>query len=274
MDVRNYFCFLWRIKWKALIIGAIFAVCGFVYSIAAIGMTYEGVVFLTIGMEQSEYSDDAFGARGVTEADYYFAQTVQGWTLDPSFQTQANARMTSGSFSVTARQQERQNMILQVIASDASLIEEAALASVDELEERLDSYNETMQTSYTIANPEITSYITDPPYKVNAVAGFLLGILFVIFAQLCYEFSAGVMSFPFQAEKILGKRPIDPSYLGEKGYVLGVGCKVSKKYGREVADKNDLKSGSHLFVVKIGAAREKELETLTRIVPDYEWITA
>ena len=277
MDVRNYFYFLWRVKWKALIVGVIFAICGAVYSVAVTGVTYEGVVFLTVGLEQEAYvhleNAEEYGTKGSTEDDYYFAQTVQGWTMDPSFQEQANLRMTSGSFTVTARQQERQNIIFQVFASDASLIEEAAWVTVDELEERLDSYNETMQTSYKIANPEVTSYLKDPPYKVNAVAGLLLGLLLVIFVQLCYEFFAGIVSFPFQVEKILGKGSIDPSYLGKDGYVLGVGCNVKKKYGRELAHKDDLRKGDYLLVVGIGCAREKELETLKRMVGDCEWIT-
>lgn len=280
MDIRNYFYYLWRMKWKAVSVGIIFAVCGFVYTSVSSITTYEGVVFLTVGMEQAEYPQDAeaFGARGVTEADYYFAQTVQGWTMDPSFANDVISRLQivsdDAALSISARQQERQNIIFSVVSGDSQTALDASQASLDELDDRLMSYNETMQTSYKIANPAVTLLTHEPNVVRNSVLGLLVGMIFVFVAMLCYEFLVGIVSFTFQVEKILGKPSIDPSYISKNGYILGVGTDVSKKYGRDVVHSGDIKHGNYVFVVKIGTASEKELQTLVKVVSDYEWITA
>ena len=75
-------------------------------------------------------------------------------------------------------------------------------------------------------------------------------------------------------EKVLGKGSIDPTYFKSGDYILGVGCVLKEKYGREVAHKDDLKKSSILLVVKMGVAREKEIETLKRMIENVEWISA
>ncbi|MFA6527936.1 MAG: hypothetical protein WCT46_00125 [Candidatus Gracilibacteria bacterium] len=311
MDVRNYLSFLWRIKWKAIVVGIVCGVSAFVYTSSFSEKSYEAIVFMSIGMEQGVYPDqaEAFGARGVTEADYYFAQTVQGWSMDPSFGDQVNERV-SGSVSVTARQQERQNVIFSIIGNDEEIVNLAATATVDELTERLASYNGTMETSYKVANPEITIWTHEPKVLFNGLIGFLFGVLLVVGFYLVYEYFTGTVSFAFQAGEVFGKKslcaidvcirkqaysrgPFRPvcceKQMGEKlkfvsnvinkgVYVLGVGMDLSAIKGdiEEVIDgkvvSGEFKKGDYLLFVKVGCAKEKDLEFLKRFADSVEWV--
>src|SRR3989339_201815 len=296
MDIRNYLSFLWRIKWKALAVGIVCGVSAFVYTFVFSAASYEAVVFMSVGMEQGVYPDqaEAFGARGVTEADYYFAQTVQGWTMDPSFSEQVNAVIDADEpVSVSARQQERQNIIFSVVSPYIDVAEFAADVTVQELQERLASYNETMKTAYKIANPEVTIWTHEPRVLFNGVVGFLIGILLVIGFCLVYEYSVGIVSFGFQASEVLGKKSLCriccKKQMGEKlkfisgvvnkgVHVFGVGMDLGQIKGgiEEVIDghviEGEFKKGDYLLFVKIGSAKEKDLEFIKRFADSFEWV--
>ncbi|MBU1018586.1 MAG: hypothetical protein ABII07_05015 [Patescibacteria group bacterium] len=261
MDVRNYFQYLWRVKWRAIVVGMIFGVCGLLYSITFLTTTYEGFVFLTVGMEQGSYPQDAeaFGARGVTEADNYFAETVQGWTMDPSFANQVSERVGE-SVSVSARKQERQNLIFQVFAGSSEVAELAARETVAELSERLSSYNDVMKTSYAIANPEVTVYERIPQVLFNVFTGFVLGFLILVFGFLTLEYLRGVVSFGFQVEKIFGKGAV-PGNFDIKVFV-----KVKDEF-----KISDVQGNNCLVFVKMGMTKEQDLEIISRVAGNIEW---
>ncbi len=274
MDIRNYLSFLWRVKFKALAVGLIFAVCGGLYTHMNTEPTFEGVLFLSVGMEQEVYPNnaEAFGARGVTEADYYFAQTVQGWTMDPSFGLQVNERLDE-VVSVTARQQERQNIIFSITASSMELVEEGSDAVLAELEQRLESYNDTMNTSYQVANPELTVWLNDFDVVRNVVTSFVFGLIFMILMILFYEYAIGVVSFPGQVEVIFGKGSVNPAFLEKKGSILGLGCEVKDKHGRELVKLDQVKGKDLFVVVGVGSAKVASLEAVRRLAGDVEWTT-
>lgn len=261
MDIRNYFCYLLRVSRKALLVGVILGICGGLYSVTFLTTTYEGVIFMSVGMEQEDYPEDAeaFGARGVTEADNYFSETVQGWTMDPSFAIQVSERVGEG-VSVSARKQERQNLIFQVFAGSSEVVAVAADEAINEIQERLSSYNETMKTSYAMANEEITLYENPPKNGFNAFVGFVLGVLLVVFGVLVMEFLKGIVSFSFQAESIFGKGAVPKNFIKE-GFV-----KVRKNFERDDVE------GKDCFVfVKLGETKEQDLELLKRVAGNIEW---
>lgn len=285
MDIRNYFYFLWRIKFKALACGVIFALVGGLYSAFFIPTTYEGLIFMSVGMEQAVYPEDAesYGARGVSEADNYFSETVQGWTMDPSFVTQVVERLDGYAVSVSARKQERQNVIFQVGVLDEDKIAPALDAVVAEVQDRLDSYNGTIKTTYAMANVEFTTYAKEPRVAFNGLVGFIVGFLLVMFYYLIFEYLRGIVTFPYQAEEILGKKSLGcccnntsvfKPFSDESTLLLGVGSKVCKGLEGKRIDFDELKKGDYLLCVKMGEAKEKDLMRVMRFADKIDWIVS
>jgi|GEM_PF-3061736 len=290
MDVRNYFYFLWRIKWALIGVALVFGVSCSVYTFAFSETYYEGIVFMTIGMEQGSYPEDAqaFGARGVEEADSYFTETVQGWTMDPAFVNDIYDYLgwvRDDDLSVSARKQERQNLILSIATSSINDVQQAASGALGVLEERMGSYNETMDTSYKIANPETTVLTHEPKVLMNGLTGFVVGGLLVVVFILVYEFLSGRVTFPFQAENILGKKSLycmcsmGPASIVKHGsHILSVGFdfkndEIEKKFhGSKIVKFSDFKKGDYLLFVKMGCAKEKDLEFIRRFADSFEWI--
>lgn len=290
MDVRNYFYFLWRIKWAMIGVALVLGISASVYTVAFSETYYEGIVFLTVGMEQNDYPEDAqaFGARGVEEADSYFTETVQGWTMDPAFINDIYDYLgwvRDDSLSVSARKQERQNLIFSVIAPSILAAQDGSAGVLGVLEERMGSYNETMDTSYKIANPTITVLTHEPKVLLNGLTGFIVGILLVIALILVYEFLSGRVTFPFQAENILSKKSLysmccmgSLSVVKHGSHILAIGFDfknddIEKKFhGCKIVKFGDFKKGDYLLFVKMGSAKEKDLEFVKRFADSFEWI--
>ena len=268
----------------------ILGVSSSIYTVAFSQTYYEGIVFLTVGMEQASYPEDAqaFGARGVEEADSYFTETVQGWTMDPAFINDIYdyvGWVRDDSLSVSARKQERQNLIMSVTTYSIENVEEVASGALGVLEERMGSYNETMDTSYKIANPTITILTHEPKVLMNGATGFVFGVLFVIGFVLVYEFLSGRVTFPFQAENVFGKKSLysmccmgSPSVVKHGSHLLAVGFdfkneEIEKRFhGSKIVKFEDFKKGDYLLFVKMGAAKEKDLEFIKRFADSFEWI--
>lgn len=121
-----------------------------------------GVIMLSLGMDHTSLPTET-SSYDIQRASQHFSEVVLGWTLEPSFEAEVKERFGS-SYGVSSRQQENQNIILNVTADPADYDENDLWQVTSILRERIDRYNELTNGDFLIA---LDTYSTQDSFRSN-----------------------------------------------------------------------------------------------------------
>jgi hypothetical protein len=208
MDPRDFLIFLYRRLLAVLMITVLAVLLGLGYTLQFDKGSKNGLMFLTFGME----IPDAVPAVYMITSDGHnivdhFAETVQGWFLNPAFDARIDAA-AGQDVSLSVRKQEKQNLLVEFAVPLDGDLELAGNAILDNVQEDMTDYSLATNTDFVLALSSMTKFETPPNYLMNGLVGGLLGFLFVIFFFLLFDYLKRRVSFPFQAERIVGVAPI------------------------------------------------------------------
>jgi len=126
--------------------------------------SFHTVIFATIvsADTDSSVSDKELSSQGLSE-------TIIGWTYSPNFSQQL-------SFGISAKKQERQNIVFEFDAENPEISEKNAEKIELVLNQKLAQYNEASQTkfSFLFENPVISQNI--PKKSMWSIAGAIVGL--------------------------------------------------------------------------------------------------
>jgi hypothetical protein len=166
---------------------------------------YQTTIFVSIGSIQKNTQGETPVYDNVQAADH-FSETVQGWFKNPEFGNRINLK---GSTEVSARKQEKQNLLITFSSENNELAKKMDITIKKELENEIETYNTKTNSLFQIA-----IYTVNTEEKPLSIALFLIisligGIVLSSFAIYGYEYLFQKISSPAQARELLQKQPID-----------------------------------------------------------------
>lgn len=124
------------------------------------------VSYITIGMDHTELAVDQ-NVHDIQRAEEHFSDMVLGWSVAPDFNEEFE-------YNYSGRRQEKQNLIFTIDTKEREVSESFA----DELEERINEYNQATGGSFVIARETHTARVlTRSPFRIT-MAGGLASLLF------------------------------------------------------------------------------------------------
>ncbi len=170
MEQFNYIGFLFR-NWKSILIVTILvAISAGVFGVIKNKTVYQATVFINIGAKQNNQNTSLLEA--VQAADQ-FTETIQGWFKDPSFL----AKISNGSTEISARKQEKQNLIVEYVKSTPEEAINLSSEIKQGLQEQLESYNSQTQNGFTIGVFSTTVNTKNYPLGLVIILGIIGGFM-------------------------------------------------------------------------------------------------
>lgn len=162
------FAFFW--KYRVLTAGLVIVAVAVSSAITIWGIQpkYERLIFVSIGLEQP---NDPASAELWTQANDYMAESIQGWLIDPGFKNDIPY-----DFSLSVRKQEKQNLLVSVVAAEQTIAQQAAAVVIENLQNAIAQYNEATQGTVRITRTTQSDQVIMPSLKINIAAG-VLGVL-------------------------------------------------------------------------------------------------
>jgi len=221
MDLRYYLATLVRRKWQILTIALLTILVTAVTTLFFVKTTFEGTIYYTVAARDDKITDyyDFSNYYG-TMSSVEFARTLSGWHENPLFKDEVYKkagvdinqdlsflRRLIGPFSVNRI--ERANVVVNLNSKTLAGAEKLAQAYTDVLQARLERYNQSADSKYSLVFADRNLSAKQPALATNLFLATLIGlILGVIFAYL-YEYLTRVASDQEQIEKILGKKAFE-----------------------------------------------------------------
>ncbi len=204
MDLRYYFSI---IKRRLPLIGAlllVFMVVSLTTTLKLIKSRSAALIFVSIGVERVPGIDlENYNPQAAVDAADRFSETVQGWILNPNL-TGRMQEAAKSSFSLSARKQEKQNLLLDLKLTEERDVTPIASAVVTILNEEIKTYNKMTNSTFKLAINSINPYAIKPNLKLNLSVALFLGLFISILMAYLDEYFRGVVSFETQVSKILG----------------------------------------------------------------------
>lgn len=138
--------------------------------------THEATLFLSIGTKQMNNSSTPFD--DVQAADR-FTETLQGWFKNPDLLKRIEAQ-TGESVSLSARKQEKQNLIVSLPAMSEEQAQTIADATIQQLQQDIQTYNTQTESRYTLALSSVTISEQQMKLPLFGVVGFAFGLAFAL----------------------------------------------------------------------------------------------
>lgn len=240
--------------------------------------THAGTIFLSIGTKEDTESTsfDDFQA-----ADQ-FTESVQGWFRNPDLLTAIAANLDQNKVSISARKQEKQNLVLTYVADSEKAAQSIGVETVAVLDEEINKYNANTGKEFTIALS--STYISDVPDRtaIFIAIGIILGIVAAVGLTYLYEFIFEFASFPGQVEKTL-QQDATTKLIGELKYKNPTTIYISKKPKKASKEtlsfpqdsREILKAKKEVVVIaKLGSAKLQDLKNLKPLLPpEYVLVT-
>lgn len=176
---------LYKKRWIAILIVT------FIGTAAALGIaltrdpsTHEATLFLSIGTKQINSSSSTFD--DVQAADR-FTETLQGWFKNPDLIKRIEEK-TGESVSLSARKQEKQNLIVTLPAMSEEMADTIANITIQELKQDIQQYNASTGSQYTLALASVTIEEQKAKTLIFGLIGFVFGIVFALGLVHAWEF--------------------------------------------------------------------------------------
>lgn len=138
--------------------------------------THEATLFLSIATKQNNNASTTFD--DVQAADR-FTETVQGWFKNPDLIHRIE-QVTGESAHLSARKQEKQNLIVTLPAMGEEQATALANATIEELRNDINQYNSATKSQYTLALTSVTIQEQETKLLIFGVVGFAFGLAFAI----------------------------------------------------------------------------------------------
>lgn len=269
------------------------------FTIGRAPASHETTLFLNFGARQGQASTSYDDVQAADQ----FTESVQGWFKNPDLlqRIESTAQVEA---ALSARKQEKQNLVVTFYAENEEQAQTIADATIEELRQEIDRYNEQTQSSFALAIASVT--IAQQPAKtiILSLLGLVLGLVLAIGLAYLREYLFGIASFRAQVEKTLQKRSDDVLALRWGKQDLGVletlirteGEDDVRLIGVNVSPQNieakleleaetitfpqdasalTKKAKNTVVLCKLGTTRIQDLERLTAILPkEYILVTS
>lgn len=256
MDPRDFLSFLRRRLLPLFVVAILAAVLSVGYTLKYDKGNQGAMIFVTLGLVVQE---DVPASYFITNEEHnvidQFTETVQGWLFNPAFLRKVNeATNESAGYDVelSARKQEKQNLLITAMVPQGSKVSWASAAVVSTLEEEIEAYNMATNSNFVLALHSSTSLESAPSYALNAAVFILLSLLVLVLLFLLREYLARRVSFAFQVEAIVGGSPV---------------VRVPRGHLMRIEEDSDV------LVVELGVTSEDTLrEWVRRFGPGFDYI--
>ncbi|MCA9374065.1 hypothetical protein KC725_02800 [Candidatus Peregrinibacteria bacterium] len=240
--------------------------------------THAGTIFLSIGTKNAT---DSTSFDDFQAADQ-FTESVQGWFRNPDLLTKIAANLDQNKVSISARKQEKQNLVLTYVAKDEQSAKKIGEETIVALDKEIQDYNANTGKSFTIALS--STYVDTIPDRtmIFIAMGLILGIVAAIILTYVYEFLFGFTSFPKQVEQTLQKEATT-KLVGELQYknptIIYISSKPKKAAKNTLAFPLDtreiLKEKKEVIVIaRLGKSKIQDLKNLKPLLPpEYVLVT-
>ncbi len=198
MDIRHYLALLMR-RWKEIVVIVLLVLgAAYVSTRQIVQPTYSSTLFLSFGVDRSKNIEGYYG--GINASDG-FAETVQGWVKDPGVLAEVRKVAGDNDLDLSARKQERQNIIVSIGNGDDGLgAKTNAEAVLKVLEMRLAEFNQRTNNSYAIGLSSVTTQVNVPEDKLRTtlLIALFFGLILGVAWGFVFEFLFGRVSFVSQ----------------------------------------------------------------------------
>lgn len=207
MNLLNLRYFLKRSTVFIIILSLFTAALSFgFYQLYRGGNTYNATIFVNLGVkEKNGLSQGNSSAYDLVQAADAFSETVQGWFKNPEFTSRIKNSLSAG-IDVSAKKQEKQNLVITFKAPDETFAKKAAQSIRDNLQQEIGTYNLATNSSFQIAiyNAEFRTESSSVKYLI-LIIGLILGLMISMLLKLFVEKYLNAVTYIEQAEDILGK---------------------------------------------------------------------
>jgi TusA-related sulfurtransferase len=175
------YCYLKLIKHHALsfsliVIVTVLSTLIFSYNFRNLN-TGQAVLFTTTGVigETSAYAH--------VQGAAYFAETIQGWIKNQVLIDEV-LRLVQTKATITAYRQERQNMVIEIIAEKKEVAHNIAKTLINRLNQEVLKYNQITKSNFKLINQgikvyDIASYSFLYLFLAGTIGGIVLGSAFI-----------------------------------------------------------------------------------------------
>lgn len=291
MDSSSHL-YLYRRHWLSIAIITVLSVATVaIFTVVPNPSTHEGTLFLSIGVRQTQ--DMSTSYDDVQAADQ-FAETVQGWFKNPNLIGRIEER-SGGKADLSARKQEKQNLIVSFDAVSEVQARQLADATIEELRSEIQAYNAETESNYTLALAHATITEEGTRAVLFIILAVILGIALGTGLAYLYEYLFGIASFRGQVEEVFGKKSdetITPrakslTFLSaliaklphHKTLIIGITTsakeiqeKLSKEpevltFPRDAEQMTDLHNRNIVVACKLGKSRLEDIQKIASFLP-------
>ncbi len=161
-------------------------------------------IFLTIGTQDSRDPEQA------EIASTYFGETIMGWFKNPVFiHSIKNSAKTEQDVSLSALKQERQNLLVEIIASTPEETKNISTHTLKKLQEEIVRYNKATGSAFVAIDQGKNTKINKITKIIYPLAGALLGLILGLFIIALKELLKDEISSTEEAEQILKIKTTD-----------------------------------------------------------------
>lgn len=108
-----------------------------------------GLLFMTIGINQKLLLNES-SSYEIQRASEHFSDLVLGWTIEPSFSRELDAKLQY-HLNFSGSRQEKQNLIFYLTANPEQYNESANLEFLNLIKSRISEYDASTNSGYLIA---------------------------------------------------------------------------------------------------------------------------
>jgi len=173
--------------WFIVIVSILSLLFGFVYLQSSGEPMTKGILFMTIGLDQSSLEDES-SSYDVQRANEHFSNVVLGWTLEPSFKSTFSSVTKSCSYNFSGQRQEKENLIFEIKGDPSCFDDSISDVFSNQIQSLLDEYNSNTSSAYVIA-VETHSEILGQRSNFRVLLGFWFsGTALALFLLTLWEY--------------------------------------------------------------------------------------
>lgn len=246
---------LWkRYLGKIIVITFLVALSVTFFGIKKAGPSVQTTLFINIAAQHEAGNPDGSAYEAVEAADH-FTEAVQGWMLNPGLIQRINEN-SGETVNISARKQEKQNLILTFSSLNTESAEKIAGAVQEELTKDITAYNQAAQSAFNIAVFDSRHEESSVRQIFFPILGIILGLFLGILLAYLFEILNNLAMFPSQIEEVTQKK------------TRAVSKKNSGAYMEALAQKEGLKD---VTLVQVG--KNLSAEKVTKALKEVGEVT-
>ncbi len=235
MNLANLIRFKWRNSLQIIVVSLLVALLsGLFFFLFRSGNNINATVFVNIGAKKTAASGDNSTALDLVQASDQFTETIQGWFKNPEFTGKIGASLNIEP-SISARRQEKQNLLLTFGAGDEATAKRLTQNVQEMLLAEIGNYNRNTGAGFQVALFSV-DYKPSSSLIIYLVVllGFILGAGMGMGICYIFELATGKIIYDFQAEQILAKKALEilPARLRKKEPLYFLTAIIDKSHGR------------------------------------------